>query len=335
MPHARVIINKKSRNARSGVEERISDLLGQSQFTYDILYSKIIGTDSIRGKISDIESMVASGACDGITHLIVCGGDGTLGSVVNGVINSSMSPSEFLISVIPTGTANDFANGGLNLRNVDEALEVIKSFYLDNKLNIVDADVFDVRTNNFGRYGINSVDAGYGAYLIHFLSETRFGGGLKFLFGFLSYSLAVPLTYCCYNAPNLLINLNNEDKFITHGNFLANMQNSEIVGGGMKLCPGARIDDGSFDFVTAEQRFKFIPPIGMLFSVKRGRKIENGSVDYYSKIKEVKISGVKGTDFGRHINIDGELYVMPEPIKSITYSHSGHTIGFLSKPSEC
>ncbi len=327
MKHIRVLINYNAGNTKRAIEDRIYNILKSSDYTFDFKYSEIIMSDAIKGKLSNVERLVRNAAVEDITNLIVVSGDGVIHDVVNGIMNSFIPTSEYLVAIIPTGCGNDLARG-LNIKNIEEGLDIIKGYYVNNKLNKKEVDIFAVSTDEFFRFGINSVDAAYGSYMINFLSNRILGKILKKLFKSLSYSLAVPLTYSTYKSRNIKLKINENLEIEVNNSFLTNLQNCEFTGGGMRICPGAKVDDGKFDFVLG-RKLNYFPPVGLLWKAKRGKLIDDARVDYYL-VEKIEISGINEDNLGNYIIIDGELYRMNNPIKKISYFKTGEKINFLT-----
>ena len=90
-----VIINALSQpNKRSLIVTALRDTLCEHDL--DIRLTEYVGHATVLAKLA-VDSRV--------DVIVVAGGDGTVGEVVNGVIGSSVK-----LAVIPTGTANDLAN---------------------------------------------------------------------------------------------------------------------------------------------------------------------------------------------------------------------------------
>ncbi|MBQ4054612.1 MAG: acylglycerol kinase family protein, partial [Clostridia bacterium] len=70
------------------------------------------------------------------THFIVCGGDGTVNEVVNGIISAGAGESA-MFSIVPTGTGNDFIKNDLEKKKVHKVdVVAINGRYAVNMINI-------------------------------------------------------------------------------------------------------------------------------------------------------------------------------------------------------
>ncbi len=146
---------------------------------------------------------------DEFDTLVVCGGDGTLNEVINGVI---MTNSDIAVGYIPAGTLNEWSSGLKISRNIVEAA---KDIVVGKEMRL-DVGLFDTRyftyTASFGAFTEVSYSApqdvknvlGQAAYLIEGIksignikpiklkieTETKTVEG-EFLFGAITNSMSV------------------------------------------------------------------------------------------------------------------------------------------------
>ncbi len=93
---AHLFINPTAGRGRAGKRlPRIVDLLQTDGVDVDVVESRAVG---------DLENQVA--ARTDISNIVVAGGDGSVHEAVNGILNGGGSGA---LSVIPTGTGNDYA----------------------------------------------------------------------------------------------------------------------------------------------------------------------------------------------------------------------------------
>lgn len=69
------------------------------------------------GQITDLASELAVRGCETV---VVCGGDGTINEVINGIAGTDTA-----LGIVPLGTANDFATN-MGIKDVDGACDIIK-----------------------------------------------------------------------------------------------------------------------------------------------------------------------------------------------------------------
>lgn len=217
------------------------------------------------------------------THFIVCGGDGTLNEVINGIMRADAG-TKALFSVIPTGSGNDFA------RN-----EIIKHT----------PHYIDLITVN-GRYSVNMINIGFDCNVVsktvnykekHKGSTAYLLGLTNTLFSHMGQNFNIKLTFSDGNTLEIEREL-----------LLCAIANGKFCGGGFKAAPIAELDDGLFDVLIVERisRVKFLSLVG---DYRKGTFIDkNGilknkfkNVLQYHKCTKLELSGI--TEFCN----DGEI----------------------------
>jgi diacylglycerol kinase (ATP) len=73
----------------------------------------------------DATEAAARAVRDGYDHLFVCGGDGTLNEVINGVAAVPGGLSQVVVGIIPLGTGNDLATALGFPADVEQALDLL------------------------------------------------------------------------------------------------------------------------------------------------------------------------------------------------------------------
>lgn len=227
-----IIVNPKS--GRGLTEQKWASItvrLHRSLGAFDTAFTGGIG-DGIR--IAEEE------AGKGRRTLIAMGGDGTISEVVTGILKSG-ADAEF--GVLPRGTGGDFRRT-LNISlDIDEAakkfvestahlMDVGKISYLDHEGR--ESVRYFVNTASFGASGQVAGEANR--------SSKLFGGKITF-------AAATLKTTLTYDNPEVTISIDDGDiarlRIITI--FIAN---GRYTGGGMKIAPDAKLNDGLFDMVT-------------------------------------------------------------------------------------
>jgi diacylglycerol kinase (ATP) len=166
--------------------------------------------------------------------LVVIGGDGTVNEVVNGVAGS-----EAEIAVLPCGTGQDFARTHGIPSDFDDAVRVA----LDGDVRTIDLGRVELEGGT-SRFFANVGSAGMsGAVARRANAMTkRFGGRATFFY-------ALTREFLAWQNTRVVVELEDgsrregplHDVIVANGNW---------HGGGMKLAPDARQDDGAFDVVT-------------------------------------------------------------------------------------
>ncbi|MCB2205238.1 diacylglycerol kinase family lipid kinase [bacterium] len=164
--------------------------------------------------------------------LCVAGGDGTLNEVMNG-----LHPGSHPVGVLPFGTGNDFAHM-LGIRTMSDTLHALREDR-QGPVDIAEVHVVEEDGGVVTRKMINAVGIGFDAAVALDVSNGRGGRGI------LPYLFSVFRVLRHYQAvPSVTVLQNRE---LTSSLFLACIGNGRSSGGGFRLTPSARIDDGMLD----------------------------------------------------------------------------------------
>jgi YegS/Rv2252/BmrU family lipid kinase len=159
--HVFVVMNPKSGNAGQSelIREAVAKYFPPPAWTADI--HEITGED-------DVAQVCREACANGATLVIAAGGDGTVGSVANGLIGS-----EVPLGIVPLGTGNDLARIlGIPL-DLEAALQAIATEPL-----LLEIDALNVG----GQYFLSNVSVGISP---HIMDETS--SAQKQRFGLLAY----------------------------------------------------------------------------------------------------------------------------------------------------
>ena len=196
----------------------------------------------------------------GVSMIAVVGGDGTLSEVAQGFFEFSESleklPSPInsaaSLAILPAGTGDDFARGLIGHRTpIDRWIDILISHSRgegDGKTKLVDVlyGVCDgyqrpficLNASTMGIGGETAARvAAQGNFMRGFSGETRFtAAAMAALAGWRERRVRVSI----------------DDREVIEGNMnLVGVANALYAGGGMKLSPQAKIDDGKLDVITA------------------------------------------------------------------------------------
>ena len=189
-------------------------------------------------------------AKQGTKLIIACGGDGTISEVANGIIEAN---EQVELGILPGGTGSDFRRT-LNLpTNIAEAARALR----DGRTRVIDAGRVTF-VNESGeretRFFINVASLGMSTEV---LSRTASGEAKKWIPGFaprklsgkLSYAAATVQTTLAASPTEIILQIDEQAERRLRIAELA-VANGRYYGGGMKIAPNAKLDDGSFDVVT-------------------------------------------------------------------------------------
>ncbi|MGB9868198.1 MAG: diacylglycerol/lipid kinase family protein [Bacillota bacterium] len=174
--------------------------------------------------------------------VIAVGGDGTVGEVVNGLLQSE-SPCAPVLGVMPAGTGNDFAIGAGMPATFRESAASLSRAVLGSRTRF--ADVIEVRdASGKTLFAVNSVGIGFDAAVARAVKSTQ----LNKVLGRLSYAYCV---YKCLSSfrtfPLELTTLGASSPLRIASCWLVACTNTERLGGGIKINPGASPFDGAYD----------------------------------------------------------------------------------------
>ena len=191
------------------------------------------------GDAADIAEL--SGAM-GITHVIACGGDGTVSEVMNGLMRLPHDRRPAL-GIVPLGSANDFATSvGLPLEP-GPALAAVKT------LNAYPIDVVRVTagagSESDTSYYVNMTTGGFGAEVTSTTPKT-----LKRLLGGGAYSLMGALKAWRHRSYRGTLHWDDKEENVSL--LLLALGNGRQSGGGQVLGPRAKLDDGCLDVLLVK-----------------------------------------------------------------------------------
>ena len=224
---------------------------------------------------------------EGCATLIAMGGDGTLQLLVNEVLGQDVQ-----VGVIPAGCGNDFAAALGITKNVEKAVEII----VGGKTRMVDL----VRVRNSS--GLNVVDLGGGGTGIDAEALRYANGRFAKWPGRLRYLASAIAALRGFRGVQVQAAFPESDlPTVAKLVLLAAVLNAPTLGGGLRLAPDARLDDGMLEVVMIEMLRKsevlaLIPRLLITGELRSGRTVR-------MRAAKIKLTAEKETSFQG----DGEL----------------------------
>lgn len=164
--------------------------------------------------------------------LIVLGGDGTFNEVLNGLTDLT----KVTMGIIPCGSGNDFIKASGHPKKYKEAMDVI----LQGSTSYVDyIKVGDKRCLNVAGAGMD-VDV-----LTKYATVKKLKGKAAYY-----YSLFYTLAHAKFHHMEITIN---GGEPLERSVFMIGIGNGQFIGGGLKVCPNAVIDDGKLEVVIINE----------------------------------------------------------------------------------
>lgn len=225
----------------------------------------------------------------GYTTLLAVGGDGTLHEVVNALQLNHIVRDDVRVGVIPAGTGMDFARNARIRRGVGAAVDRI----IRGEERRFDLGVL---TKPFPRLFVNFAESGLGASVV--AREATFsprwpGRASFFLAGVAAAARDHPI------AGRVTV-----DGVTVYDGRLVSLvvANGQFFGGGMKIAPPARTDDGELDIVLLGNLSR-VDLVSQMWKLYPGTHLRNPQVLW-----------MRGTDVTfipestTQLDLDGELY---------------------------
>lgn len=219
---------------------------------------------------------------NGITDIIICGGDGTVNEIAGSLLGSNIN-----IGIIPMGSGNGLALAAGIPTNIDKALDVVF------KGNATAIDGFFINQH----FSCMLCGLGFDAQVAHDFAKQKKRGLLTYVEQtFKNFFAAKPYSF------SLLI----DGKTIKTEAFFISVANSNQFGNNVTIAPKASISDGLIDIVIVKEMSKSRLLYSLLKQIKMGeltsaeKKYHTEDVLYY-QVKSASIQNLSGAP----LHIDG------------------------------
>jgi diacylglycerol kinase (ATP) len=190
------------------------------------------------GSAVELESAARQAVAQNYRVLLALGGDGTFQALVNGAYGSNV-----MVGILPAGGGNDFAAAlGLPGNPVSAAQIILKS--KPRSVDLVRARTADGRTRLYAGGGGIGLDA----------EAARFASGpYRHLPGRMRYIASALRALSKHTPLKVRLEFPGEDlRPVEAVSLLASVLNTPTYGGGVRLAPDARINDGLLHAVLIE-----------------------------------------------------------------------------------
>lgn len=218
---------------------------------------------------------------DGYKTIVAVGGDGTINEVLSGIAGHDV-----LLGIVPIGSGNDYIKNIDFPKNLNKNLEAL----INKKFKQVDIGLIN---NKY--YFANAFSVGFDGEAASRVKNFSFIPN-----SFLAYLLSVFRTLATYEFPKVKVSLDNDIKF-ENGMLLIAVSIGKCYGGGFKIAPSAKIDDGIFTVCFIEKCSRFYA-LRNIPKVMKGTHTELPIVKIYTS-KYVKIK----SESLLTAQIDGEI----------------------------
>ncbi|MDD4792547.1 MAG: diacylglycerol kinase family lipid kinase, partial [Firmicutes bacterium] len=268
-----VIFNPNARHGRAA-EDEATAVRALTDLGVDFDLFKTSGP-------GDAISLAQGAAEQGYDVVCAMGGDGTVNEVINGIARTGAA-----LAVIPVGTGNDFSGAlGVPKGDVAAACRILARGHR-RPMDLC-------RAND--RYFACSFGAGFDARVGKAATERfkRFGGIWTYIFAFMS-------VIWTFRPGQMRIVADGRE--ISKSPLLVAVTNWKSYGGGMYICPDARIDDGLLDVCIIDN----VPIFKLLCCfprVIRGAHVNMPEVEML-QVRSVQISCSRMETY----HVDGEVF---------------------------
>lgn len=218
--------------------------------------------------------------------IIAVGGDGTVNEVFSGIINSDK-----ILGIVPAGTGNDLARALKLPLSIEKAVEfIISGDYINVDVGKINGQLF-----------INIASIGLDAVIAEEANKIK-----KVMSNKYSYIVALIRGLTIFRIKKITIKI--DDQQLDKEVMLVAICNGSSYGGGMKIAPEAKVNDGYFDVCIVNKMSKL--KILFLFpSLFNGEHVKFKEVEIY-RGQSVEIESTEKLS----INVDGEV-IYHKPIK--------------------
>ena len=239
------------------VEYRLFELLGD----FDLAFTESPGhaTELVREAIEK-----------GAKRIVIGGGDGTVNEAINGFFDPSGQPigADTILGLLPGGTGGDLRKS-LGIPDEATALTVLEAGHT-HPCDVGLLTYRDDRGNRCRRHFINIASFGFSGTVDRFVST------FSALPGQWAYLAATARALLDYTNPTVKLVI--DDHFEAEAPITTvAVANGKFFGAGMKVAPGALLDDGLFN-VTILGAMSRLELVGLARSIYDGSHVNDAKV---------------------------------------------------------
>jgi YegS/Rv2252/BmrU family lipid kinase len=200
-------------------------------------------------RAGDATAIAARESAAGRSLIIACGGDGTISEAANGILQSGAGAE---LGILPSGTGGDFRRTlDVPKRGADAAAALAGGRSV--QVDVGRVEFLDRAGARAERYFLNVASCGMGGEVIRRVEENSSGwlasASRRVAGGQAAYALASLQSAVSFVRPTLRIRLDEQPEFRLAVVNLC-IANARYFGGGMKIAPEAKLNDGLLDVVV-------------------------------------------------------------------------------------
>jgi YegS/Rv2252/BmrU family lipid kinase len=288
MPSTVVVVNPRSAGGKT--ERRwpqLRQIIHEAYGPFEERFTKAPG---------DGTALARAALGEGAELVVALGGDGTINEVVNGFFDGDRAVSpQASFGVLPSGSGGDFVKTLGTAKDLRGAAAQLKGTPKTIDVGRLSFVAHDGSTQH--RHFINITSFGISGLVDRYVNQSS-----KPLGGTVAFALASLRAGTKYKNANVRLTLDGrppkDGKIYTVA-----VANGRYFGGGMKVAPEARLDDGLFDVVTLGD-FSFSDLLLRGLDIYSGKHVTNPKVTVH-RARRVEASP---TDDGAEVllDVDGE-----------------------------
>ncbi|MES2892309.1 MAG: YegS/Rv2252/BmrU family lipid kinase [Bacteroidota bacterium] len=236
--------------AKEQLVKKIEDQTAAQQIPFEILKTNADGNYYfLKEKIET----------EGVTDIVICGGDGTVSQVASTVLNEDVR-----IGIIPMGSGNGLALAAKIPKDIDKALEIV----FTGKAKYIDSFFINAQ------FSCMLCGLGFDAQVAHdFAKQPKRG--------LASYIRQTLVNFI--NARTYSFELVNKGKSFTAEAFFISIANSNQFGNQFTIAPQASLNDGMLDIIIVKKMSKLRMIWAVIKQVRKGKIKEVEEKTFHEK----------------------------------------------------
>ncbi|MFH0768571.1 MAG: diacylglycerol kinase family protein [Chloroflexota bacterium] len=215
----------------------IDKCLKESGIIFDHVYTEGIG------RAMDLAREAAN---ENYRYIIAVGGDGTVHEVVNGILSSS-NPGDTNLGIVSAGTTCSFARS-LNIPRHPVSSSKLLVNLINRSSQLIDVGIVEYTSGNkrLRRFFINEADVGLGATVVE--ASKKFTNYFGRSINYLPHVVGGLTSLVSYKNKRIAVHVEDRTESIYDCAMLV-VANGAYFGGGMRIAPEAKPNDGLLDMV--------------------------------------------------------------------------------------
>ncbi len=236
----------------------------------------------------------------GAKWIFAVGGDGTLNEVVNGFFSptGNLINPQARLSVLMSGTGSDFVRTLQHpLKPIDALAQILAAS--PRQIDLGRARLAPNKDQAaLEHYFINMASFGLGGAVIHRLQKSKFYQNIN---GRAAFLLSTLESLALFKSKPVVLRIDETLEIRTRIQQVV-IANGQFQGGGMRIAPQARIDDGYFEIIILEDQ-PLLPTLKAFSKVYQGKHLDSGLLRH---LQARKLEVISSDDALPKLELDGE-----------------------------